>query len=584
VQVTAAGTSGQVLGGNTAAAPSMRTMTAVLDDAFTSTQGSVLYRNASVWTPLAPGTNGQVLTSGGAAANLSWSTVSGVGTVTSVDAAGGTTGMTFTGGPITGAGTLTMSGTLVAPNGGTGLSSYAQGDLLYASDGTTISKLAKDTNATRYISNTGSSNNPAWAQVALGTGVSGQLPLANGGTAANLTDPNADRILFWDDSAGAVTWLAPSSGVNISGTSIIAIETPNPQTGTSYTLLDGDRGKLVTIANAASVALALPQAGASSEFVADWYCDIQNRTSPLVVITPTTSTIDGAATLTLGPSQGVRIVSDGTNYYTARYGCVGRQTLTAARTYYVRTDGNDSNTGLANTSGGAFLTIQKAVDTVAALDLSIYDVTIQVGNGTYTTTTNLKSTVGAGTVTIQGDVGTPSNVVISTTSANNFLGNAISGKWGITGLKMQTTTSGSCISLLGSTTVVSVGAVEFGACADTHCLVQEGASLTHTSSYTISGGAARHWNAATNATITIASSLTCTLTGTPAFSQQFVQSTALSFVRGQGITYVGSATGQRFNVANNAVINTNGGGANFFPGSTAGAGTNSGTSPYGLYI
>lgn len=44
----------------------------------------------------------------------------GSGTVTSVDVSGGTTGMTFTGGPITSSGTITMSGTLDVDNGGTG--------------------------------------------------------------------------------------------------------------------------------------------------------------------------------------------------------------------------------------------------------------------------------------------------------------------------------------------------------------------------------------------------------------------------------------------------------------------------------
>lgn len=36
----------------------------------------------------------------------------------------------------------------------------------------------------------------------------------------NLTDPNADRLAFWDDSAGALAWLTPGTGVTISGTTI----------------------------------------------------------------------------------------------------------------------------------------------------------------------------------------------------------------------------------------------------------------------------------------------------------------------------------------------------------------------------
>lgn len=55
------------------------------------------------------------------------------------------------------------------------------------------------------------------------TGIaSGQIALANGGTAANLSDPNADRLMFWDDSAGAVTWLTAGSGLSISGTTMTA--------------------------------------------------------------------------------------------------------------------------------------------------------------------------------------------------------------------------------------------------------------------------------------------------------------------------------------------------------------------------
>jgi hypothetical protein len=52
------------------------------------------------------------------------------GTVTSVDASGGSTGLTLTGGPITTSGALTLGGTLDVNNGGTGQTSYTNGQLL----------------------------------------------------------------------------------------------------------------------------------------------------------------------------------------------------------------------------------------------------------------------------------------------------------------------------------------------------------------------------------------------------------------------------------------------------------------------
>ena len=73
-----------------------------------------------------------------------------------------------------------------APNPGHNFSDVgggvAQGDILYGSATDTLSALAKNTSSTRYLSNTGTSNNPAWAQVDVDTGITGTVGPANGGT------------------------------------------------------------------------------------------------------------------------------------------------------------------------------------------------------------------------------------------------------------------------------------------------------------------------------------------------------------------------------------------------------------------
>jgi len=74
----------------------------------------------------AGGTTGQFLTkASGTDYDTYWT--SEIGTVSSVDASGGTTGLTFSGGPITSSGTLTMAGTLAIANGGTGGATAAVG-------------------------------------------------------------------------------------------------------------------------------------------------------------------------------------------------------------------------------------------------------------------------------------------------------------------------------------------------------------------------------------------------------------------------------------------------------------------------
>lgn len=163
----------------------------------TFTLGDVLYSSATnVLSKLAIGTAGQclVVTAGIPA----WgSCSSGAGTVTSVDASGGTTGFSFSGGPITGAGTLTLTGTLAAAS-----FPALTGDVT-TSAGSVATSVVKVNGTTpggsctnQFVRSLSSSAVPTCASVAnadlagsidLTTKVTGTLPVANGGTGVATT-------------------------------------------------------------------------------------------------------------------------------------------------------------------------------------------------------------------------------------------------------------------------------------------------------------------------------------------------------------------------------------------------------------
>lgn len=252
----------------------------------------------------------------------------------------------------------------------------------------------------------------------------------------------------------------------------------------------------------------------------------------------------------------------------------GREVLTASRTYYVRKDGSDSNDGLADSVSGAFLTIQKALDTAYALDFSIYNITIQVRAGTYAERLTLKEYVGAGFLSITGDPAAPSNVVISATSGACFSG-AGHRLTALNGFKLQTTTSGEGIKLSAGARLTYQN-IDFGTIVNSQVYIEGGATAQLIGPCTISGGATSHVFASAGAYLNI-SGRTITLTGTPAFSGAFAIVDSPAFILAAGNTFSGAATGKRFDATLNGVINTSGGGANYFPGNAAG------TNPTGLY-
>lgn len=275
-------------------------------------------------------------------------------------------------------------------------------------------------------------------------------------------------------------------------------------------------------------------------------------------------------------SGGKYLKADGTWAVPPGGGGGGRTVLTGNATYYVRSDGSDSNNGLANTSGGAFLTIQKAVDTAAALDIAGFAVTIQIADATYSAGAVLKNVVGfaaPGNLVIQGNNTTPANVLISTAAANThgFIADSLSSVWDIKDLKIQTSTATSNALVAQGGSALRYGNIDFGSCNGIHIQAfAPGSTITCLSNYAVSGGAAAHYQSYYGAQI-IAPSKTITITGTLSigfWADMRVLGSGQLFSQTFSGTY--TVTGTRYRSSENAVVFVNGAGATYFPGNVNG--------------
>jgi len=118
------------------------------------------------------------------------------------------------GADVVNAATAGVSLPINASDGGTGITSYAIGDIIYASGATTLAKLSDVATGNALISG-GVTTAPAWGKIGLTTHISGILAVANGGT--GLATLTSGYILTGNDT-GVVTLLAPPAG-SLVGTS-----------------------------------------------------------------------------------------------------------------------------------------------------------------------------------------------------------------------------------------------------------------------------------------------------------------------------------------------------------------------------
>lgn len=120
---------------------------------------------------------------------------------------------------------------------------------------------------------------------------------------------NGDITFTW--SPAFTGQVAIYSGAGGGGTASI---TTRAVTGTTDTTLNTDCGKAVTYSNNSAIAVTLPQAGASSEFASGCAIWHKNIGAGDVTITPSTSTISGAASIVLSTGESAVVLSNGTHY------------------------------------------------------------------------------------------------------------------------------------------------------------------------------------------------------------------------------------------------------------------------------
>ena len=246
-----------------------------------------------------------------------------------------------------------------------------------------------------------------------------------------------------------------------------------------------------------------------------------------------------------------------------------REQLTADRTYFVRTDGNNANTGLANTAAGAFKTIQRAIDDAASLDLGIFNVIIQIADGTYAGGLVLKAALGAGQVRIQGNDAAPENVVI--TSTQDSISGLNFGLYRLSGVTLRGTVRN--IFVEGNSSYLEIGNIRFGAMGvsitSSHCQGSRGATVAAVGPLNFTVNCATLVWSNLKATVTVRNTQISFSAGLTV-SQHGFRGTVQGLVDAINVSFVGSFTGPRYQVQGLSLLWTNGAGESFIPGSSAG--------------
>jgi hypothetical protein len=147
-----------------------------------------------------------------------------------------------------------------ATAGGTGQTSYAVGDLLYADTTTTLAKLADVATGNALISG-GIGVAPSWGKIGLTTHISGVLPVANGGTNASTASIT---------SFNNITGYTASGATGTTSTNLVFSTSPSITTPTLVGDVTVSTGNVVIGTSGKGIDFSATPGTGTSELLADY--------------------------------------------------------------------------------------------------------------------------------------------------------------------------------------------------------------------------------------------------------------------------------------------------------------------------
>jgi len=384
----------------------------------------------------------------------------------------------------------------------------------------------------------------------------------------------ANTLPSCPDTAGKHLNYVSGSGFVCGTTTPTAIPVTSISGGRSISTLDCGTAIAET---GAQQTLTLPSASGFSNGCFVWAINANNgRAQVLSGAWPVPQVGCGAACL--WPGQAIQVMA--LNNAWIAITSPGRYQTTSAVIYMAPSPScNDNNDGLTSlsaicTSTAAVALLQKNFDT------RFNNPTIQLEDGTY----NQQFTVtgigpySADGININGDAGTPTNVLVNA-PANEAAG--FTRDLGLifwSNLEIGCANSGASGLQSSQNAVQDATNVTFGSC-DGHNVINptDGGHIDLDGGDSITGNSASFFIAQGTGAQVEAESQQINCSGSLTISF-FANASFLSQINAPGLTFSGctGVSGTRYVGTNNAVITTNGGGANYFPGTIAGSTSNGG--------